>query len=136
LFRRSGEAVPQNIDLQRRVFGPEHPTTLTSIEFEAINLSHEGRYGEAEKLFREVIQTASKANQPGVLSDAWYSFARGATIARHRDEALEYLRQAIHYGFRQPQWMTGDDELKSLRGEPRFEALVAKARQNATATTH
>jgi hypothetical protein len=33
-----------------------------------------------------------------------------------------------------PDFITSDPDLKSLHGDPRFEALIAKARQNATAT--
>jgi hypothetical protein len=35
-----------------------------------------------------------------------------------------------------PGELSADPELKSLHGDPRFEALVAKARQIAAARTH
>ncbi len=130
----------ETIDLDRRVLGPEHGETLVSLENGAIDLSYEGRYGEAEKLLRELVQTASKANQPdqsGLLSQAWYAFACAAAVAGHRDDALDYLSRSIDYGGRQtPGWIATDPDLKSLHGDPRFEALLAKARQNATATMH
>ena len=124
------------LDIQRRVLGPEHPDTLGNIELEAIDISYQGRYGEAEKLFREAIQTAGKANQPDVLGRAWYSFACGAAIAGRRREALEYLGRAIDHGSVAPDWMATDPDLKSLHGDPRFDALVAKANQLPGAKTH
>ena len=123
----------ETLEIQRRVLGPEHPDTLNSMNNLAVDLSHEKRYGEAEKLFREAIQTASKANQPDALADFWYSFACGAAIAGRHDEALEYLGHAIDLGFSNADAMAADDDLKSLRGDPRFRALDAKARRLAAA---
>jgi hypothetical protein len=52
-----------------------------------------------------------------------------------RNEALSLLREAVEHGL--PTYailgMDQDPDLKSLHGDPRFEALVAKARQ-ATAS--
>ena len=125
----------ETVDIQSRVLGPQHPRTLNTLELEAANISREGRYRDAEKLFREAIQTAGKANQPDVLAAAWYNFACGAAIAGHHDEALRYLNQAIDHGA-PSDTIPIDPDLKSLHGDPRFDAMVAKARQNATAKTH
>ncbi|MFY9935965.1 MAG: serine/threonine-protein kinase [Silvibacterium sp.] len=133
-FTEAEKLQRQTLDIQRRVIGPEHPNTLATLENLAVILSHEARYHEAERLFREAIQTAGKANQPGALANAWYSFACGATIAKRRDEALTYLREAIDTGFMVPDALATDPDLKSLHGDPRFEALIAQARQNATTT--
>jgi eukaryotic-like serine/threonine-protein kinase len=121
------------LEIQRRVLGPEHPDTLHSLGLDAIYIGMEGRYDDAEKLFREAIATAGKVSEPGVLGDAWYSFASGAAVTGHRDEALKYLGQAIDHGYAHPDEMKADRDLKSLHGDSRFEALLAKARQNATA---
>jgi hypothetical protein len=61
-------------------------------------------------------------------------FACGAAIAGHRDAALVYLREAIDLGYNDAEGIA-DRDLKSLHGAPRFQALVAKARQNAIAKT-
>ena len=123
----------ETFDIQSRVLGPEHPDTLFSLANIAIDLGHEGRYSEGENLFRQAIQTASKTNQSGVVDMLWYSFGCMAAAAGRRDEALNYLGQAIDHGFRNAQQMETEDDLKSLRNDPRFESLVAKARQPAAA---
>jgi eukaryotic-like serine/threonine-protein kinase len=121
------------IDVVSRVYGAESLDTPFAIDSLAINLSEQGRYGEAEKLFREGIETAGKAGQPGLLGSAWYNFACGAAVAGRRDEAFTYLGQAVDHGYVQPDAMAVDPDLKSLHGDPRFEALLAKARQKTAA---
>ena len=119
--------------VERRILGPGHPNVLYDLETEAIYLSLEGRYSSAEKLFREAIDTATKANEPSQVANAWYSFACGAAVTGHKNEALGYLAHAVDHGFAASGWMSRDADLISLHGDPRFDAFVAKARQNASA---
>jgi eukaryotic-like serine/threonine-protein kinase len=137
LQREGGLAEAENLqrsvlDIQRRVLGPENPGILFSLESEAIYISLQGHYSSAEKLFREAIKIASKTNEPSELAKAWYAFACGAAVTGHRKEALEYLADAVDQGFAASGWMNTDFDLQSLHSDPRFEALVAKARQNAS----
>jgi eukaryotic-like serine/threonine-protein kinase len=137
LQREGGLAEAENLqrsvlDIQRRVLGSENPGILFSLESEAIYISLQGHYGSAEKLFREAIKIASKTNEPSELATAWYAFACGAAVTGHRNEALEYLADAVDQGFAASGWMNTDSDLQSLHPDPRFEALVAKARQNAS----
>jgi len=124
----------EGIDVERRVLGPEHESTLISLENEAINLSYEGRYEDAEKILGDAIHAAEKSKDPRELANVWYAYACAAAVGRQRDEALNYLARAIDHGLEDPDFITSDPDLKSLHGDPRFEALIAKARQNATAT--
>lgn len=119
----------ENLAIHRRVLGPEHLHTAESIEDLAVTLSYEGRYDEAQRLFREAVQTVRKANEATAIANAWYSFACGAAVAGHRDQALGYLRQAIELGYTHSDVIAADPDLKSLRGDPRFDALLAKATQ-------
>ncbi len=125
----------QVIEIKRRVLGPAHAATLNSMELEALLLSREGRYAEEEKMFRDVIQTAQKTNQPAAVAEAWYNFAT-AEVARGRaDQAFADLNRAVADGLVSPGYITDDPELKPLRGDPRFNSLVAKARQTSSAAT-
>ena len=134
-YAEAEKLLRETVDDMRRVLGPAHGGTLYTLEILGLDLSHEGRYGDAKQLFQEAIQTAGKADQPYKLSVAWVNFACGAVIAGHRDEALQYLDQAVDHGYGPPESITGDPDLKSLHGDPRFDALVAKARQTAAAKT-
>ena len=129
----------QTLEIRRRTLGPNHPYILLNIGALALELSHEKRYGEAEKLFRERIEAATNTHRPDLISGAWYDFACGSAIAGHRAEAFAYLRQAIDLGQQAPDDIASDADLKSLHGDPRFEALLTRAKErfaiakNATA---
>jgi eukaryotic-like serine/threonine-protein kinase len=120
----------ETLDIDRRTLGPEHPYTLFSMANVATDLSQEGHYSEGQAMFRDAIQIASKTNQPGVIDTLWYYFGSMAATAGHRDEALEYLGNAIDHGFKNVDAMQSDSDLKSLHGDPRFAALIARAKSN------
>jgi eukaryotic-like serine/threonine-protein kinase len=122
----------QTYEIERRTLGPEHSLTLNTLQLEAGALSREGRYEEAKKLYHEAIEGAAKSNQPNQISGGWYNFAFGAVITGHREEALEYLGHAVDYGF-SPGEIEDDPDLKPLHGDPRFAALLARAKEKAAA---
>jgi hypothetical protein len=116
------------LEIQSRVLGPDATETLASINSLAGAFSRAGQYSEAEKLLREAIQKATKGQQY-----LWYFFACAAALAGRHDEAIEYLGQGIDHGYtsREVEILANAKELEPLHGDPRFEALVAKARQAA-----
>jgi serine/threonine protein kinase len=119
---------------QRGVFGHEHPETLHTLEMLGLTLAYEKHFPEAEKLFHEAINLAGKASGQTSLPAAWYDFACAAAVAGHRDEALRYLREAIDRGYGNAEEIASDDDLRSLRGDPRFAALIEKVRQRVAAS--
>jgi tetratricopeptide (TPR) repeat protein len=124
----------ETLEDEQRVVGPEAPETLSTLMLEAVNVSYQGHYDDAETEFRKVIQMAGKKGQPPfMLGGAWEAFACGAAAAGHRDAAFEYLGQAIDHGYSNPVSIRDDPDLKSLHGDPRFDALLAKATQIAAA---
>jgi eukaryotic-like serine/threonine-protein kinase len=115
----------------QRVFGPEHPFTLEVMGALAITLASEGKLDAAKKLHSTRLDIASRKPEQAGLADAWYDYACGANQAGRRDEAFDHLRQAIDHGYWDAEQMRIDDDLKSLRGDPRFEALIAEAQKRA-----
>jgi hypothetical protein len=63
----------------------------------------------------------------------WYNFACGTAIVGHREAAFDYLRKAADLGSQDVLTMATDDDLTSLRNDPRFTALIAQAKQRAAA---
>jgi tetratricopeptide (TPR) repeat protein len=127
-FAESEKLYRETLELTRRALGPEHPQTVGTLEGLALDLAHENRYGEAEPLFREAVRIASEQKSVTSVGEAWYDFACGEAIAGHRDVALQYLRKAVELRWFETADMANDDDLKNLRGDPRFEALVAHAK--------
>jgi eukaryotic-like serine/threonine-protein kinase len=119
------------LGIEQRVNGPESLDATIAQDELALVFEEEGHYEDAEKLYREAIRTATKTNAVSLLASSWYGLACMSARAGRHDKAFEYLGHAIDNGYAVPEWMTSDPDLKPLHGDPRFDALVAKARQTA-----
>src|SRR5713226_1541090 len=129
----------EELDISRRVLGPKHKGTLKSMTNLAIVLSREGRDAEAEKLEREELDISRRvlgAEHPQTAASI-YNLGVIAANKGNRTEALSLLRQALDHGLFliRALGMENDPDLKSLHGDPRFDALVVYAKQRAAAKT-
>ncbi len=95
------------------------------------SLAWKGTIAVPKNSFAKRSRSRAGQNEPGELANAWYGFACGAALTGHRGEALGYLSNAVDHGFAASGWMETDPDLQSLHSDPRFGALVAKARQSA-----
>ncbi len=123
----------ETLDIQRRVLGPDQSEAEGTMLTLARTLSNEGEFAQAEQLFREAIQIASKEEGQPDLPEAWFHFACGAAAAGRREQALEYLHRSVDHGYDNDESLASDNDLKSLRGSPRFAALVTQAKARAVA---
>ncbi|MGB2591944.1 MAG: serine/threonine-protein kinase [Candidatus Acidiferrum sp.] len=125
----------ESLDIRRRVLGPEHPNTLESMGNLAATLTHEGQYDEAEKLDRDVLDIRQRTLGPDNRETAISRYALGTVAAARgqRDKAFSFLHEAVDHGL--PGFalvgMEKDPDLKALHGDPRFDALVAQAKERA-----
>jgi adenylate cyclase len=55
-----------------------------------------------------------------------YNVACVYALAGSSEEALDHLDKAIQNGFGHRDWLENDSDWDSLRGEPRFQALLRK----------
>jgi serine/threonine protein kinase/tetratricopeptide (TPR) repeat protein len=120
------------LEIQLRVLGPQHLDSLNTLQTLGIALVYNHHYAEAKELFADIIEKVSKAQESNV-SLAWYRFAGVAAAAHDPDEAVQHLREAVNHGYKDFDHIRADGDLKSLRGYPRFEALLAEARKRADA---
>jgi len=90
-------------------------------------LSQLGEGGHGHCLQGRAAEPAPAAQ----LQTLWYDFACAAAVAGHKDDALEHLGQAIDHRFNDADYIGQGDDLKSLHGDPRCDALIARARQAA-----
>lgn len=126
------------LQIQRRVMGPEHMYTLRSMTNLGDILYNEHRYAESDALFREIhsIQVKNggeKSANPRIT----YAVADLEALLGHRTQAIAFLREALDNGLPSniALQMEQDDDLKSLKSDPRFRALVAQAKARAAKAT-
>ncbi len=94
---------------------------LTSMQ--AIFLGVEGRAEQAE----EKIESAIAAGQDfGHFHHIAYNVAVAYALLNEKDRAMEWLEQTANDGFPCYPWFERDPCLGNLRGDVRFESLVAK----------
>jgi len=118
---------------QRRVLGENHPHTLMSMNNVADEYSDMGEFEKAEALHREVLERRRKVLGPDHMDTVFSMYSLGQVAARRgrHSEALDWLRQAVDHGYQIPDEMANDPSLKSLHGNPAFDALVGRSRKNA-----
>ena len=123
--------VRQTLETERRILGPAHYDTMFAQAGLGDLLKKEKRYSEAEKVLRETLEERSRVLgpvHPDTASSA-YNLACVLALEGKRDEAFSNLQFAVGHG------LSSDDrrdldttaDLKSLRGDPRFDALHAAA---------
>lgn len=125
------------LDVERRVLGSDHVYTLRSMNNLADVLAREGRYADAETLTQEIHAIDQRVLGPDNPATAvtTYDLACLAALQGHHDPALLYLRESLDHGLslRLAAGIEKDDDFKSLRREPGFIALVARANKQAAA---
>ena len=123
------------IPLATHVLGPEHPNTLNFKGNLAFAVARQGRYQEAEQLYGEIRAIQQRALGPDDRDTARssYNLACLEALQGHKDRALSLLGEAIGHGLERgiELGIENDDDLKSLRGIPRFQSLVAQAKKSA-----
>jgi serine/threonine protein kinase len=115
-----------------RTMGPQHPFTLNALQQLGTAMALEHRYAEASGLFRDAIEKQDNSKGQGDRFKVWYSFACVAVAANHPDDALQYLREALNRGYKDVDALMADNDLKSLRPNPKFQQLVAELKPPPT----
>ena len=133
---RPAEAEPlyrETLQKRRRILGEDHPDTLSSMANLANVCFVQGRYAEAEALFLEALEKDRRLqgeNHPDTQS-VLYNLGCMSALRGDRAAALRWLDQCVTHGWPHAEQMANDSDLKSLRGDPAFDALVARARKNS-----
>lgn len=135
-LRDAEKSMRQILAARQRTLGAEHPDTLGSMMELAVTLDELKEYAEAEGLYRKVVETQKRVLGPNhpITASSKYNLACNAALQGKRDEAIAMLRDAVEHGLIAAliRGIADDSDFKSLHGDPRFEALVDKARSAAT----
>jgi hypothetical protein len=102
-----------------------------------VTLSAEGHYPDAEQLIRQTVDARRRIlgmDNPDT-SNSTYDLACVLARESRADEALSLLQAAVDHGLTAKTALAIPEnaDLKSLHRDPRFTALVARARQRITA---
>jgi serine/threonine protein kinase/tetratricopeptide (TPR) repeat protein len=125
-YNEAEEIARKTLDVQLRKLGPEHPDTMDTLKELGRALGYTHRYAEADKLFHNVIAQQDASKGKGNAFSVWYSYACVAVAANRPDDALQFLQEAIHHGYKDADAMMADDDLKNLRPNGKFQQLVTE----------
>jgi non-specific serine/threonine protein kinase/serine/threonine-protein kinase len=134
-YPEAAQLVRQTLATERRALGPDHTDTLVTLYSLANLLKNEKRYAESEKTFREALEGRRRAlgiGHPDTAATA-YDLACVLALDGKRDDAFVNLKFALDHALSAEtrQNLEKDEDLKSLHGDPRFNALVATAQKSA-----
>ena len=82
------------------------------------NLTLKGRYAQGLQIDRRLVQL--RPNDPL----AHYNLACSYALLKRPDQALKTLRRAVELGYRDFRYMREDNDLESIRHDPRFRQLL------------
>ena len=63
-YAEAEQMLRELLDVMRRVLGPEHPGTLTTMDELGCSLCGQGKYAEAEQMFRELLGVKRRVLEP------------------------------------------------------------------------
>jgi Flp pilus assembly protein TadD len=102
-----------------------HPDNVEALAELATTLTALGRLEEGLATDRRLVELRPK--NPTVH----YNLACSLALLSRRDPALEALERAIQLGFDDQELLRSDEDLASLRADPRFVALVQRLGETA-----
>ena len=127
---RTDEARESNrlagIAIERRL--QRRPDDVRALLLGSVQAAHEG---DAERA--RALGDRAMAARPDDFSTA-YNVACAHALLGERDRALELLDRAVRHGRGNLGWIEHDTDFASLRGDPRFEAIVGRLREAAAGT--
>jgi non-specific serine/threonine protein kinase/serine/threonine-protein kinase len=113
----------ESYEISLRTLGPAAGTTRNQLSNLATTLAYEKRADESIAMFEKALAIASKLEGTALI-DTHVEYAAALTVLGRLDPAIAHLREAAKLGFTNTQLLTSNDDLKQLRNDPRFQALV------------
>jgi tetratricopeptide (TPR) repeat protein len=134
-YPEAEQLLRQTLEIESRTLGLEHSDTLVTLGNLGSLLTKEGHYSEAEKPLLEAYDGRRRVigrDNPNTAIAA-RELARLYALEGRRDDAFANLGEAIDHGLAPStdRDLSTDPDLKSLHGDPRFDALMADAAQRA-----
>jgi serine/threonine protein kinase/tetratricopeptide (TPR) repeat protein len=130
--KRYLEAEPlyiESLETRTQLLGAQHPATARSMSNLARLYHTQGQYAEAEPLFYDALQIQRRAlgeAHPDTANTV-YNLACLSALQGRLEEAVERLADAVQRGWARA-LIFSDSDLFPLRGDPRYEAILAELR--------
>ncbi len=126
------------LEIRGRLLGPEASDTLQARTGLSNTLTRERHYDQAEKLQGETLRIQERLfgpDNPRTVRSVYNMACLEAQMGK-REEAFKFLNESVEHGMtpRRAQHMESDPDLKFLHSDPRFAALVARAKDTAATT--
>ncbi|MGD9782737.1 MAG: hypothetical protein AB7V14_11415 [Kiritimatiellia bacterium] len=96
---------------------PAHPAVVESL---GCLYTEMGRYQDGLRADREMVKM-----DPG-SPIAWYNLACSLALTGQPAAAFDALEKAVALGYGDGDWMREDDDLESLRADPRYARILAQ----------
>ena len=96
---------------------PDHPAVVESL---GCLYTEMGRYQDGLAADRQMVQM-----DPGSPT-AWYNLACSLSLTGQAEAAFAALEKAVALGYDDGDWMREDDDLASLRADPRYARILAQ----------
>jgi len=126
--------IRQVLDTRTRTLGADDPSTLEAAAGMALILFVEKQAAKAEPIYQDTLQRARQFKDQNMVASVWYVLACVEAAQGKKDAAIDYLRKFDDLSPLSAALMLLDPDLKPLHGEPRFNAIIAKARARAAST--
>lgn len=84
-----------------------------------------GRYADGLAVDRRLVSLCPDD------AEVWYNLGCSLALVGDRDQAFDTLDQAVRHGYHDADWMSRDEDLATLRDDPRFTSLIARLRKEA-----
>jgi len=124
-YEESEALLVEVVELQRRAVGENHPATLTTLNDLGDVYRRQGRYEQAAVLLGQALEARRSVlddDHPDIGASL-HALGCLAAARGERQQALDLLRQALDQGWA-PRSLIEDADLRFLRGDPAFEAMV------------
>jgi eukaryotic-like serine/threonine-protein kinase len=132
-FDQAETLLMRNLKIKMRVLGPDNPDTAITLYNLANVYFRHGKYAQAEARYTESLEIRKRTlglDNPDTTA-ILYNLACVAAHRGERDKAFALLSQSVEHGLfpNGDTTMQTDTDIASLHGDPRFDAIVARAKQ-------
>ncbi len=126
------ELLQQAVDGWTNLFGGDHPYVFKARDGLARVKYARKDYKGAEAIFREILEGQGKTEVPSDSLSTLFNLACVNALQGDRKEAIDFVKELVAAGYTDAESF-GDEDLRSLRTDPEFRALVRQVKSTQTA---